>query len=249
MYNTSFTGSQIVRLDSVDSTNNYAAKLIKEVKVFDGTVIMALEQTSGKGQRGNNWNSEPGKNLTISVVVYPKNLSAETHFILSQITALAISDLLLIYRIDNQIKWPNDIITTNGKICGILIENSFTSKDINYSIIGLGLNVNQSSFGNDVRATSMYHFLDEETNLENLLSLFCNMFDKWYLMLNSNKHEYIQNTYLTRLLNFGILAKYIHKNEAIEARILNVEKNGILVLENVDGKRIEAELKEISFVF
>ena len=249
MYDTGFSGSQIIRLDSVDSTNNYAAKLIKEVKVFDGTVIMAREQTSGKGQRGNTWHTQAGQNLTFSMVIYPKNIALSSHYILSQIAALAVSDLLLVYGIDNSIKWPNDIMVKNHKICGILIENNLTDQKINHSIIGVGLNVNQTSFTEGINATSMALILKEENDLESLLKLFCNMFDKWYLMLNSNRQEYIHNTYLLRLLNFGKNAIYTYKGTSIEARITNVEKNGLLVLEKLSGEIIKADLKEISFSF
>lgn len=249
MYDTGFSGSQIIRLDSVDSTNNYAAKLIKEVKVFDGTVIMARDQSSGKGQRGNTWIAQPGKNLTFSMVIYPKNVDVSNHYILSQITVLAVSDLLMVYGIDHSIKWPNDIVTNNGKICGILIENNITEQKINHSIIGVGLNVNQTDFQEGINATSMALLLNEENDLESLLKLFCNMFDKWYLLLNSNKQEYIHNTYLLRLLNFGKNAIYKFKGMPVEARIVNVEKNGILVLEKTSGEQIKADLKEISFVF
>lgn len=249
MYNTGFTGSQIIRLDSVDSTNNYAAGLIKSTKVFDGTVITAFEQTQGKGQLGNKWQSKAGKNLTLSLVIYPKNLSPLNHYVLSEVAALAVSDLLLVFGIDNFIKWPNDIVTAKGKISGILIENSIAGDSITHSIIGIGLNVNQSDFGNEIKATSMFNILAEETELESLLKLFCNMFDKWYLMLTANKQEYIHNTYLVRLQNFGKFADYIYKGSPLEARIVNVEKNGILVLEKKDRSTINAELKEISFVF
>jgi BirA family biotin operon repressor/biotin-[acetyl-CoA-carboxylase] ligase len=249
MYNTGFTGSQIIRLDSVDSTNNYASSLIKDTKVFDGTVITTFEQTQGKGQLGNTWQAQAGKNLTLSLIIYPKNLSPLNHYMLSEVTALAVSDLLLVFGVDNYIKWPNDIMTPEGKICGILIENTIAGDSIAHSIIGLGLNVNQTDFGDQLRATSMVNILGEETELENLLTLFCNMFDKWYLMLTANKHEYIHNTYLLRLLNFGKFAPYVYKGEKIEARIINVEKNGMLILEKTDGLTIKADLKEISFVF
>jgi BirA family transcriptional regulator, biotin operon repressor / biotin---[acetyl-CoA-carboxylase] ligase len=249
MYDTGFTGSQRIRLHSVDSTNNYAAKLVKDTKVFDGTIITAFEQTSGKGQLGNKWRSEAGKNLTLSLIVYPKNLDPANHYILSQVAALAVSDLLLVFGIDHSIKWPNDIITAKGKISGILIENNIAGDRVSHSIIGIGLNVNQSVFDPEIKATSMFDVLGEETELESLLNLFCNMFDKWYLMLNANRQEYIHNTYMLRLLNFGKFAPYVFKGDTIEARILNVEKNGILVLEKKDGTPIKAELKEISFVF
>lgn len=247
MYDTSFTGSNIIRLSSVDSTNNYAANLIKETNVFEGTVIVALEQTRGKGQMGNQWLSEPGKNLTFSVVLYPKTLSANDHFLLSQVTALAASDLLLTFGIDNSIKWPNDIFTQKGKIAGILIENQFQESQLKHSIAGIGLNVNQSMINSGFRATSMIDHLGEETNLEEVLKAFCRFFDKWYLMLNAGQADLIKNSYLLRLLNFGKKASYVYKGEKITAIISGVEPNGKLILKQ-DENIIYADLKEITFV-
>jgi BirA family biotin operon repressor/biotin-[acetyl-CoA-carboxylase] ligase len=247
MYDTSFTGSNIIRLSSVDSTNAYAANLIKETAIFEGTVIVAREQTLGKGQMGNQWLSEPGKNLTFSLVLYPKTLSASDHFSLSQVTALAISDLLIMYGIDNCIKWPNDIFTQKGKIAGILIENQFQDFHLKHSIVGIGLNINQLMNNADFRATSMIDHLGEEMNPEEVLKSFCRFFDKWYLMLNAGQADLIKNSYLLRLLNFGKAAPYVYKGEKIIAVISGIEPNGKLTL-RTDEFIIYADLKEISFV-
>lgn len=246
MYDTSFTGSTIIRLASVDSTNNYAASLIKETNVFEGTVIVAAEQTLGKGQMGNTWISQPGKNLTFSLVLYPKTLTANDHFLLSQVTALAVSDLLLMLGIDNLVKWPNDIMTQKGKICGILIENQFAEANLKHAIIGVGLNVNQEMKAGSLKAASVIDHLGQEEDLEGVLKLFCRFFDKWYLMLASSQTDFIRNSYLVRLLNFGKKASYIYKGEPVEATITAVELNGKLVLKQGENL-IYADLKEISF--
>ncbi len=249
MYDSRLTGSQIIRLNSVDSTNDYASKLLAEGYVMGGTVVLANEQTLGKGLMGNKWLSTAGLNLTFSLIIYPKQLNLSNHFYLSKITALAVSDLLLVYGIDNSIKWPNDIMTMNGKICGILIENGIVESSIKHSIIGVGLNVNQKTHEPSINATSMIQFLDEVSNLESVLNLFCASFDKWYTLLLSSRFDLINNTYLLRLMNFGKFAKYVFRGETISARITGVENNGILILADEKGEIIRADLKEIKHVF
>ena len=143
----------IIWLESIDSTNEECRRRISDIDNL--SVVAALSQTSGKGQRGNVWLSEPGRNLTFSIVLkFPaKGLKAEMEpmlaydqFVLSEITSLAIVDLLAEHDIQAKIKWPNDIYVGDRKICGMLIENSLRGEWIQHSIIGIGLNVNQRNF-------------------------------------------------------------------------------------------------------
>ena len=134
----------IIWLESVDSTNDEAKRHISDIDNL--SVLSALEQTAGRGQRGNSWTSAPGENLMFSIVLKSPALMAEDHFALNEITALSVADFLSTYGIKAQIKWPNDIYVDEKKICGILIENSFRGKSISSSIIGIGLNINQRNF-------------------------------------------------------------------------------------------------------
>ena len=134
----------IMWLDTVDSTNDEARRHISDIDNL--SVLSALEQTAGRGQRGNRWTSRPGENLTFSIVLKSPVLMADDHFALNEIAALSVTDFLSIYGIKAEIKWPNDIYVDGRKICGILIENSFRGKSISTSIIGIGLNINQRNF-------------------------------------------------------------------------------------------------------
>ena len=143
----------IIWLESVDSTNEECRRHISDIDNL--SVVAALSQTSGKGQRGNSWISAPGENLTFSVVLkFPSSVSAGEpepvkaydQFVLSEIAALAVVDLLAEHGIQAKIKWPNDIYVGEKKICGILIENTLQGEWIQHSIIGIGLNVNQRNF-------------------------------------------------------------------------------------------------------
>ena len=132
-------GSKIIHLESVDSTNNYAANLVRQGNCDHGTVILADDQFLGKGQRGSEWIATKGDNLTTSIVLTPDNLSVEDQFYLTCLASLSVVDTLKEYHIEASIKWPNDIYVEHKKIAGILIENSFQGNSIKSSIIGIGL--------------------------------------------------------------------------------------------------------------
>jgi len=134
----------IMWFKSLDSTNEEARRHISDIDNL--SVLSALEQTDGRGQRGNIWTSNAGENLMFSIVLKSPVLMAEDHFALNEIAALSVADFLSTYGIKAEIKWPNDIYVGEKKICGILIENSFRGKTISTSIIGIGLNINQRNF-------------------------------------------------------------------------------------------------------
>ena len=136
--------TDIIWLERVDSTNDEARRHISEIDNL--SVVSALEQTKGRGQRGNTWLSLAGENLTFSLIVKDFRIKSNEQAAISQATALSLTKLLGRYGIEARIKWPNDIYTGDNKICGILIENSLKGVEIEWSIIGIGLNVNQTSF-------------------------------------------------------------------------------------------------------
>ena len=137
------------RLQETTSTNDYLKQRCKEDKAKEFYTVIAECQTNGKGQRGNCWESEEGKNLTFSTVIYPTALEAKKHFIISAIASYAVYDALAQYTSGFSIKWPNDLYWHDKKIGGILIENDMEGKYITQSIIGIGINVNQLNFLSD----------------------------------------------------------------------------------------------------
>ena len=136
---------KIIKLDAIDSTNTYLRQLSSEEKLDDFTVVTAASQTAGKGQMGTKWASEKGKNLTFSVFKKVSCLENDEQFYISMATSLAIYNALKGFQIPKlAIKWPNDILSENQKICGILIENVIQNSKMTAAIIGIGLNVNQT---------------------------------------------------------------------------------------------------------
>ncbi len=134
-------------LEEVDSTNSYVT--LHSAELDNMTMVIADRQTAGRGQRGNSWESEPGKNLTFTLLYRPATLHARLQFSISEATALAVVDFLGDSGIEAKVKWPNDIYVGDSKICGILIEHSLLGADIANSRIGAGINVNQREFLSD----------------------------------------------------------------------------------------------------
>ena len=182
-------GKEIIHLSHIDSTNNFAATLISDQLCQNGTAILADSQSFGKGQRGNSWHSEPGKNLLVSFILKPDNLSVLRQQELTWITSICIVQTLRIFNIESQIKWPNDILIRGKKIAGILIENQLSGEFISNSIIGIGLNVNQTDF-DGIEATSIQLEFKQEISIEIVFNELCNKMNSLFRefnVCNSNK--------------------------------------------------------------
>ncbi|MFZ5554180.1 MAG: biotin--[acetyl-CoA-carboxylase] ligase [Bacteroidota bacterium] len=222
---TLFAGRQAIRLESVDSTNDFALRWIKENPFHEGLLVVAEEQKAGKGQMGNRWESEKGKNLLFSLVVKPSFLPAGKQFYLSKITALAIKDTIQKQLEEVMIKWPNDIYCRGKKIAGILIENRFSGENITASVIGAGINVNQV-FAAAEKAISLQSLTGRETNRELLLEEFCSHFEGYYLALRSGKRDEINGLYLSSLLNFGSETRYRDAKGEFTGIIRSIAEDG-----------------------
>ncbi|MEX1191013.1 MAG: biotin--[acetyl-CoA-carboxylase] ligase [Brumimicrobium sp.] len=188
-----FIGHKIIHLESVDSTNNYTAKVFKSGTVDSGTVIMADIQTNGRGQRGNMWQSGAFKNITMSIAASPKLWQLNNLVTLNHITALALYEFISKHVRNTKIKWPNDIIVNDLKIGGILIESQYSGESLQ-SIIGIGINVNQSIF-NQLKATSLFNETGKHFEPKHLVFEFINAFNKTVDRFQQKGASYILNQY------------------------------------------------------
>jgi BirA family biotin operon repressor/biotin-[acetyl-CoA-carboxylase] ligase len=240
-------GSKVIQLSSVDSTNNYAAMLLSNDNAVHGTVILSDEQTAGRGQRGANWQSESGSNLLMSIILKHDNLSVDRQFLLTQVASLAVVDLLGKIGLLAHIKWPNDIYVGDRKICGMLIENNLSGTVIRSSIIGIGLNVNQSYF-DLTTATSIKLEKGQSYPLQEILFSFIGSFNLFYDQLISSRIQEIENLYKIKLLGFE--QKRMFKDETGEflGIIRGVDSNGKLRME-VNGVEQIYDLKQLRFIF
>lgn len=249
---TLFVGQNSIHVESVDSTNSYASEMLRQIELAEGSIIYSFEQLKGRGQRGNSWESEPNKNVALSLVLYPKFLLVEQQFLLTKIASLAVADLMaeLLEVSANtrkiSIKWPNDIYVNDQKIAGILIENTLKESSIQGSVVGIGINVNQLKFAVQ-NATSLAMITDKEFRLMMVLERLCEFFEARYLQLKSNKLEGIDNNYLERLYKLNEWANYISGEVPFEGKVKGVSKIGKLQVEMRNGEVREFDLKEIVF--
>lgn len=255
-----FIGKNIIRLVNIDSTNNYAAQLLRSdlqeparnaerhSVIFEGTVILAQYQKSGKGQRGNSWESEKGKNLTFSIILHPNFLKPEQQFLLTEIISLALSDFLKSLEIpDVSVKWPNDVLVNGKKIAGILIENIICSNQIIHSIIGIGFNVNQTRFYLAENPTSLKIITGKNFFPDECLEKICNCIEARYLKIKSFVHS-AHNDYLQLLFQLNEWKKYCIKGINCKAKITGVSQSGMLILEKENSEIVNCNFKEIKFL-
>ena len=161
----------IIKLDAIDSTNNYLKKMILDKGIIDYTVVTAKFQIQGKGQLGTKWESEHSKNLICSVYKKNINIKVQDQFVISALISLALIKTLRKINLSNlYVKWPNDIMSDNKKICGILIENIVKENYIKDIVIGIGLNVNQTIFNNLPNATSIKNLIGSTSNIDEILN-------------------------------------------------------------------------------
>jgi BirA family transcriptional regulator, biotin operon repressor / biotin---[acetyl-CoA-carboxylase] ligase len=243
-----FVGKNTFFLNEIDSTNSYATLLLKNVNLPEGTVVHTLNQKKGKGMRGNSWFAEPQSNLTCSIVLYPSFLNIEKQFLLYQMAALAVYDttaeLLGNSHFDIKIKWPNDILVNRKKIAGILIENSLIDKNINWSVVGIGLNINQRVFNEQHKATSIYQLTQQNLDVSKTMEILCKHIEKYYLMLKSNGEKFVTDAYLNALFSYNKKMLFESNGKREELIVRGVSSSGLLLLEASDGKYIEADVKD-----
>jgi BirA family biotin operon repressor/biotin-[acetyl-CoA-carboxylase] ligase len=243
-------GRKIIRLDSVDSTNNYTANLAKQGEIVSGTVILADVQTEGKGQRGTVWTSNASENLLLSVFIVPDNLSVRNQAAVMHFSALAMVKVLRKIGILAQVKWPNDIVVEDEKIAGILIENSIVGDKIDTVIIGIGCNVNQLEFG-EIVATSVRKQLHESVGIMELVFQLIDAMNEGWTRLNKGDYARLKNDYTSGMFRLNEVAKFRDKDGEFFGKILGTDEIGRLEIEQVDrevGDIRSYSLKEIEFM-
>jgi BirA family biotin operon repressor/biotin-[acetyl-CoA-carboxylase] ligase len=249
MYQKLFIGNKIIKLEKTDSTNNFLQELISDNQnEAEGLVVIAKNQSSGKGQGGNVWYSEKDKNLTFSILFHP-NFLVNNQFQISKSISLGIVDFLTNLGLTNvKIKWPNDIYIRDNKISGILIENSVRNNKIYNSIVGIGLNVNQTNFDSVInKATSIYNEIGDKLALNDLLDRLLFFIEKRYLMLKTNKIKIIDKDYIEHMYRFNEIKYFQTNGKEILGTIVGISSIGKIQLK-IEDKIEEFDLKEINFL-
>ena len=242
---------EIIKLNPTNSTNTYLKNLLKEKQVKDLSCIWALSQTQGRGQQGAKWISEPGKNLTFSVLKKFENLPSEYHFLLNMEVSLAIFRALKkLYIPDLAVKWANDILSSKKKICGILIENTLHKEQISSSIIGIGLNVKQVFFNDLPNVSSLQKIMGHPFDLEEVLLLICQELEVSLKSLSPTRFETMLDEYHTYLFRKDKPSTFEYPNgERFMGYIRGVSHNGQLQVEQEDALMSSFSLKEIKLLY
>ncbi|MCX6277765.1 MAG: biotin--[acetyl-CoA-carboxylase] ligase [Bacteroidetes bacterium] len=258
-------GNKIIELDRVDSTNIYVNTILDLENPEEGTVCLAREQFAGRGQQGNKWESESGKNLTFTVLLKPVFLAASQQFMLNKAIALGALDFVIAY-LSNQftgerdqdsrkyippatIKWPNDIYIGNQKIGGILIEHKIMGQTISVSLAGIGLNINQTRFAPDIpNPVSLIHFLRREVELTGALNAVCRSIDRRYASLKERDFVSLNSEFNQQLLGYEQWRYYLRDGAVFEGKIAGVDDPGRLIIESRDGILHHFGHKEVEYL-
>ena len=241
----------IIKLNATDSTNSYLKQLVKETSVPDGTIVISEDQQKGRGQLGNGWISRKGQSLTFSVFKRFERLLAEKQFAISMATSLAIATALKDVGVPEiSVKWPNDILSGNKKIGGILIENVLEGKSIKHSVIGIGINVNETSFPDLSQASSLKLETGTTFNLEEIFQTISESVFKKLFALSGNNFLEIKRLYENELFRKGIVSVFeIPTGERFNGIIKGTADSGELLVEKENGLLQKFQLKEVKLVF
>lgn len=230
--------SQWIKYDSVTSTNTTLLELMKEQTLDEGTMLSSDYQEGGRGYGDHTWQSKKGENLLMSLLLFPAFLSAKKQFHISRLAALALCDVLEELGIDSLIKWPNDILTGKRKIAGILIENGITAGKLSHSVIGIGLNLNQTEFpAFPVPATSVYMETAKQVRVSEVGSLVADRLMNRYQSLKEGHVSRLEQAYLERLYQAGVFSVFLSGDDRFEGTIRGVNEFGELMVESGAGIR------------
>jgi BirA family biotin operon repressor/biotin-[acetyl-CoA-carboxylase] ligase len=241
----------IFEFDEVTSTNSVAEMLVAEGKPLEGSVVTASFQRGGQGMGTNVWESRLGENLLMSIIVYPNFIRPDQQFLLHKISSMAVMDTVRYFTMPEGIliKWPNDIYAGQGKIAGILTKNLISGNTISSSVIGIGLNVNQVQFSDQLpNPVSMKMITDKTFDIDKVRGRLCKYFDHYYSLLHRGLYGEIDKVYLHALLNFQEEARYRVTDETFTGIIEGVTEFGKLQVRH--GSRLrEFDIKEIEYLW
>lgn len=229
-------GREVLTFDSVESTNKTAAQLVEEGRAKHGTVVMAFEQTAGRGQRGRSWHSQPHKDLTFTLVMEPRALLVQDQYQLSQLVSLALVDVLsplMPGRV--RIKWPNDILVDRLKVAGILIKVDVAGSLVQSVLAGMGLNVNSLGHEDGLMATSLLAETGREHGLADLLRSICQCLDARWQRWEQGDGAAL-NGFSDLLWARGRWTEVLLDGAVRQVRPIDVDPYGRLMVEEQDGR-------------
>ncbi|MCT8341162.1 biotin--[acetyl-CoA-carboxylase] ligase [Flavobacteriaceae bacterium TK19130] len=242
---------KIIKLNAIESTNTYLKELVRANSFDEDTVVWTTHQTEGRGQHGNSWVSEPGKNLAISLYTRLRGISIEDRFALTMAASLAVCDMLETLHIsDYTVKWPNDILSRNKKIAGILIENTVQRDIISAAIVGIGLNLNQTSFLGLPQASSLAKLTNRAFQAEKVLEILVNALKRRFEHLPSVDFNLLKKEYESKLFRKDEVSTFSFPDQSKKVGIIKgVTNEGLLTVAHPDDLIKHYDLKEIALLY
>lgn len=248
LMNTTWAGKKVVYYDETDSTNNQA-KAYGEKGEAHGTLFVADMQASGKGRRGRVWVSPAGSSIYMTILLHPDVLPTKAPQ-LTLVMAMAVAEgIRKVTGLETKIKWPNDIIVHGRKVCGILTEMSTEIDYINYVVIGVGINVNQETFPEEIRdtATSLKIETGSSVRRSVLIATIMECFEQFYeVFMTTEDLSGLQERYNAMLVNLGREVRVLEPGNEYEAHALGINRTGELIVRTVDGQEKEIYAGEVS---
>lgn len=236
--------ARVIFIESCVSTQEHARKLIQMEKDVTPLVVVTDSQTAGRGRGENSWESEPGQNL-LCTIVYPYRQKADKQSYISRAVSLALCDLLMLFTPNYAIKWPNDIVLDGKKIAGILIEHQVSGSHLTYSLIGIGLNVNQERFPEVLQATSLIHATETKFRLKDILRTLLSCLESRLFLYESQKWNELDEQYHQHLLGYRKNCRFFSSSDdEFEAVVKGVDEYGRIILEH-DGRTHAYDLNEV----
>jgi len=231
---TKIIGKKIIHFNKIPSTNLYAKKLIDE-NIDNGTIVIADVQTKGRGRKNRSWISPHG-GLWFSVILYP-DISPKRGMVITMAASISVTQAIRdIAGLKTEIKWPNDVLLKNKKVCGILTEFNAELNKIKYAIVGIGINVNNKIDGEleDI-AISLKQEIGSEVSREKLFGLILENFDNNYYKLKNNDFEHIKKIWLTYSNIIGKKVRIIEEKNMIEGIVKDIYDDGSLIIKTNSG--------------
>ena len=239
---------KLIKLNAIDSTNEYIKKIKDSIKDKQIAVV-TFNQTLGKGQMGKVWSSEPNKNICMSFIFKDLGINVAKNFKLNMIVSLLLVKVLKNLGLKElSLKWPNDILSDGKKLCGILIESNIKRTDITQSIIGIGLNVNQSYFGDLINATSIINSIKNHSDLDEISSKIISEFENFRNYLDNSDFNKLKSDYLELLYGYKVEKKFRISGNILNGKIIDVNSSGLLIVK-IDEKKLEFKNQEIELIY
>ena len=240
----------IIKLDATPSTNDYLKYDHKKGEASDGDLVWAKDQTSGRGQRENKWESDPENSLTFSIYRNFRGVRVPSPFLISVVISLGIIEALETLQVPNlAVKWPNDILSCDQKVGGILIENFYSKGDLKAAVIGIGLNVSQDTFDHAPFAASIKQLSGRYWSVTEVLEGLLPFLENALYAEDFNESKFLLDRYQSKLWKCNKRASFLEAGEIIAATPLGVTLEGKLILELEENQVVEKDTQQIKMLY